>query len=123
VNIKMTQINQVNEILKGLNGNPDIIASLVILKSGMLVAGNPPEGVHSETFIAMASILITAAESATSDFKGKFENVFVELDRSRIIIGSVGTKGALVVIVNNKENNGHLNAEIEKAALSLHSAL
>jgi predicted regulator of Ras-like GTPase activity (Roadblock/LC7/MglB family) len=119
----MSNIEQVNAILKELNNDPNIVTSFVILKTGMLVAGNLPEEVHPEIFTAMASILISAAESATSGCKGKLEEVYVELDRARIIIGGAGKKCALVVIVGNKENNGHLNKQIKKAALGLGSVL
>jgi predicted regulator of Ras-like GTPase activity (Roadblock/LC7/MglB family) len=119
----MVNIRQVDDILREVNSNPNVITSLVILKSGMHVAGQPPAGVHTETFVAMASILISAAESATSGFKGKLENVFVELDRSRIIIDSVGEKGALVVVTNTKDNHNPLHTQIKKAALSLAAVL
>ena len=119
----MADIGQVDDILREVNNNPNVITSLVILKSGMHVAGQPPAGVHLETFVAMASILISAAESATSDLKGKLENVFLELDEARIIIDSAGTKGALVVVTNTKDNHDPLNSQIKKAALSLAAVL
>jgi predicted regulator of Ras-like GTPase activity (Roadblock/LC7/MglB family) len=109
----------VNEILNELNSDPDIVASIVILKTGMFVAGKLPDEVQDEIFITMASILISAAESATSGIKGKFENVYLELDRSKIIIENAGKKGALIVLTNTKENNGHISTQIRKAALSL----
>lgn len=123
VNIIMENLEQIDNILMEINSNPGVITSLVILKSGLLVAGQVPEEIHLETFVAMASILISAAESATSDIQGKLDKVFVELDRARIIIESAGRKGALVVVTNNKDNNGTLNTQIKKAALSLASVL
>ena len=119
----MENLEQVDNILMEINNNPGVITSLAILKSGLLVAGQVPEEIHLETFVAMASILISAAESATSDIQGKLDKVFVELDRSRIIIESAGRKGALVVVTTNKDNNGTLNTQIKKAALSLASVL
>lgn len=119
----VTHIEHVDEILRELNGNPNVLASLMILKSGMLVAGQLPEEAHLETFVVMASLMISAAESATSDLKGEFENVYVELDRARIIIESAGKKGVLVVITDTKDNNGHLNAQIKKTALNLGAAV
>ncbi len=115
----MDNIRQVNEILGELNSNPKVITSLVVLKSGMLVAGQPPAGVHLETFVTMASILLSAAESATSGFRGELENVFVEMDGSRIIIDSAGKKGVLVVVTNTKDNHDSLHAQIKKAAQGL----
>ena len=119
----MGNLEQVYKILMEINSNPNVIYSLVILKSGLLVAGEVPEEIHLETFVAMTSILISAAESATSDIQGKLDKVFVELDRARIIIESAGRKGALVVVTNNKDNHGTLNTQIKKATLSLAAVL
>jgi predicted regulator of Ras-like GTPase activity (Roadblock/LC7/MglB family) len=123
VNILMENIKQVDEILKDLNSHPKVITSLVILKNGMHIAGQPPTGVDLETFVAMASILLSAAESAISGLKGNLENVFVELDRSRIIIESAGEKGALVVLTNTKDNHDTLCAQIKKVAQGIAAEL
>jgi predicted regulator of Ras-like GTPase activity (Roadblock/LC7/MglB family) len=119
----MGNLEQVDSILLEINSNPAVLSSIVILKSGLLVSGKVPDEIHLETFVAMASILISAAESATSDIQDKLDKVFVELDRSRIIIESAGRKGALVVLTINKDNNGNLNAQIKKAASILAEVL
>jgi predicted regulator of Ras-like GTPase activity (Roadblock/LC7/MglB family) len=67
----------------------------------------------------MLSILLGAAETATSGLNGKFENVFIELDRSRIIIDSAGNKGVLVVVTNTKDNHDSLHAQVKKAVRDL----
>jgi predicted regulator of Ras-like GTPase activity (Roadblock/LC7/MglB family) len=119
----MDNINQVNEILMELNSNPKVITSFVVLKSGMLAAGQPPTGVHMETFVTMMSILLSAAESATSGLRGKLENVFVEMNGSRLIIDSVGKKGVLVVVTNTKDNHDSLYSQIKKAAQNFASVM
>ena len=119
----MVNKERVNDILGELNNNPKVITSLVISRSGMHIAGQPPAGVHLETFVAMAAILLSAAKSATSGLKGELENVFVELDRSRIIIDSVGNKGVLVVVTNTKDNHDSLHTQIKKAAQGLASVM
>ncbi len=119
----MVNNERVNDILGELNNNPKVITSLVISKSGMHIAGQPPAEVHLETFIAMAAILVSAAESATSGLKGELENVFVELDRSTIIIDSVGNKGVLVVVTNTKDNHDSLHEQVKKAIRDLVSVL
>jgi predicted regulator of Ras-like GTPase activity (Roadblock/LC7/MglB family) len=119
----MENLDQIDQIMMEIDNNPDVTMSLVILKSGLLVAGCVPEEIQLETFVAMASILISAAESATSEIQGKLDKVFVELDRATIIIESAGRKGALVVLTNKKNDNGNLNTQINKAALSLKEVL
>ncbi len=114
---------QVNDILGELKNSPHIVSSVVVSRSGMHIAGNAPEGVHLETFVAMSAILLGSAETAISELKGELENILVELDRSRIIIESAGNKGLLVVVANTKENLDSLLSMAKKAAGDLTKAL
>jgi predicted regulator of Ras-like GTPase activity (Roadblock/LC7/MglB family) len=119
----MANHERVNDILGELNNNPKVITSLVISRSGMHIAGPPPAGVHLETFIAMAAVLISAAESVSSGLKGKLENVFLELDRSRVIIDNVGNKGILVVVTNTKDDHDSLYEQVIEVIRELTSLI
>ena len=119
----MASNERVNEILDELNNNPKVSTSLVITKNGMYIAGQPPAGVHLETFIAMAAILLSAAESASYGIKGKLENISLELDRSRLIIDSVGNKWILVVVTNTKDNHDSLYEQLTKVNKELSSLM
>ena len=123
MNSVMVNNERVNDILRDLNNNSNVITSLVISKSGMHIAGQPPAGVHLETFVAMAAVLLSAAESASSGLKGELEDVFIELDRSRVIIESVGNKGLLVVVTNTKENHDNLHEQVKKVIRDLISLI
>lgn len=114
---------RVNDILGELNNNSEVISSVVVSRSGMHIAGNPPEGVHLETFVAMSAILLGSAETAITELKGELEDVLVELDRSRIIVDSAGNKGLLVVVTNTKDNFDILHSKVKKAAKDLSSVL
>jgi predicted regulator of Ras-like GTPase activity (Roadblock/LC7/MglB family) len=119
----MVNNERVNDILRELNNNPKVITSVVISRSGMHIAGQLPVEVHLETFVAMAAVLMSAAETVTSGLKGELEDVFVELDRSRIIINSAGNTGVLVVVTNTKDNHDSLHAQIKKAVRDLAAVL
>jgi predicted regulator of Ras-like GTPase activity (Roadblock/LC7/MglB family) len=119
----MATNERVNKILGKLNNNPKITTSLVITKTGTHIAGQPPPGVHLETFIAMAAILLSAAESASYGIKGKLENISLELDRSRLIIDSVGNKGVLVVVTNSRDNHDSLYEQLTKVNKELSSLM
>ena len=114
---------RVNDILGELNNNPDIVSSIVVSRSGMFIAGQPPEGVHLETFVAMSAILLGSAETAISELKGDLEDVIVELDRSRVIIEGAGSKALLVVVIGTKDNLAPLLTQVKKAATDLTTAL
>jgi predicted regulator of Ras-like GTPase activity (Roadblock/LC7/MglB family) len=113
----------VDDILGELNNNSEVVSSVVVSRSGMHIAGQAPDGVHLETFVAMSAILLGSAETAISELKGDLENILVELDRSRIVIESAGNKGLLVVVTNTKENFSPLSSKIKKAAGDLATAL
>jgi len=66
---------------------------------------------------------LSAAESASSGLKGELEDVFIELDRSRVIIESVGNKGLLVVVTNTKENHDNLHEQVKKVIRDLISLI
>jgi predicted regulator of Ras-like GTPase activity (Roadblock/LC7/MglB family) len=112
-----------NDILEELNNNANIVTSMVISKSGMHIAGKPPDGAPLETFAAMAAVLMGAAESVSSGLKGEMENVLIERDRSRIIINSVNDKGVLVVVTKTKDNHDSLHEHLKKAISDLVSVL
>jgi predicted regulator of Ras-like GTPase activity (Roadblock/LC7/MglB family) len=114
---------RVNDILGELNNNSEVISSVVVSRSGMHIAGDPPEGVHLETFVAMSAILLGSAETAITELKGELEDVLVELDRSRIIVDSAGNKGLLVVVTNTKDNFDSLHSKVKKAAKDLSAVL
>ncbi len=119
----MVDNSRVNDIISELNNNSEIISSVVVSRSGMHIAGQPPEGVHLETFVAMSAILLGSAETAITELKGELEDVFVELDRSRIIIDSAGNKGLLVVVTNTKENFDSIHTLVKKAASEIAAVL
>lgn len=119
----MVDKERVNDILGELNNNPEVMNAVVISRSGMHIAGQPPEGVHLETFVTMLTILLTASETAISELKGKLQDVFVELDKSRIIIDSAGNKGLLVVVTNTKDNFDSLHAQVKNANRNLAAVL
>ncbi len=119
----MANNERLNEILDELNNNPKITTSLLISKNGMLIAGQPPEEVHLETFIAMATILRSAAESVSSGIKGKLENIVIESERSRVIVDNVGNKGVLVVVTNTKDNHDSLYKDLTEVNRELASLI
>jgi predicted regulator of Ras-like GTPase activity (Roadblock/LC7/MglB family) len=107
------------DILSDLNNNPNVITSLLFSRSGMYIAGQPPEGVHLETFVAMAAVLLSAAETASSGFREVLESVIVRLDRSMIIIDRVSKKGGLVVVTNSNGNHDYLQEPIKEVIREL----
>jgi hypothetical protein len=92
----------IEEILDEVRSVPSVYEATVVSRSGMHIAGDPPRGVHLETFVAMSAILLGAAETATSEMKDKLQHVAIELTRGKLIVVSAGTRALLVVTASNE---------------------
>ena len=114
---------QVTNILRELKGLDEVLSSIVVSRSGMHIAGDAPDGVHLETFVAMSAILLGSAETAVSEIRGDLQDVFIELDRSRVIINSAGAKALLVIVTKTKDNLQDLLPHLRQASQSIASVL
>lgn len=93
----MTNVENLEEILAGIEKVNGISDALLVSRSGMHIAGDVPKGAHTETFVAMSAILLGAAETATSELKEKLRHVDIELDRSNIVIATISARALLVL--------------------------
>jgi predicted regulator of Ras-like GTPase activity (Roadblock/LC7/MglB family) len=75
-----------------------------VSRSGVLIAGDVPSGVHSETFVAMSAIIIGAAETASTELKTSLNYLNLEMKDSKLILIGAGTKALLVTKVSNNAN-------------------
>ncbi len=98
--VKMPLVNPIEESLNDLKENPDIEEVTLISRSGMHIAGNVPENAHRETYVAMAAILLGAAETATSELEEELLHVIIELKRSKILILNGGPTALVSVKIN-----------------------
>lgn len=83
--------NPIERSLNNLKEHPDILEVTLISRSGMHIAGNVPDNAHRETFVAMAAILLGAAETATTELKEKLSHVIIELQNSKLFIIHTGS--------------------------------
>lgn len=93
----MTNVENLEEILEGIEKINGVSDALLVSRSGMHIAGDVPKGAHTETFVAMSAILLGAAETATSELKEKLNHVSIELDRSCIVINTISARALLVL--------------------------
>ncbi len=98
----MSPSNSIEKLLDGLKNDSDITDATVISRSGMHIAGNVPENVHRETFVAMSAILLGAAETATSELREKLSHVTIDLKNTYILILNCGSKALLALKMPKK---------------------
>ncbi len=101
--------------LVGKIGEEDGISSATLVsRSGMYVAGDVPEGAHTETFVAMAAILLGSAETAATEIDEGLTSINVDLKNSKMFIRGATEKTLLVVCVKKDMEINALNEIVEK---------
>ncbi len=101
--ISMTKA--LDEVLQGLKGVEGVQSTTLVSRSGVLIAGDVPQGVHSETFVAMSAIIIGAAETASTELKSSLNYLKIDMKDSRLFLTGAGNKALLVTKVNIKADN------------------
>ncbi len=94
--------------LRSLRSSCGALASAVISRDGLVIAGDVPEGVPMETFAIMCATLLGAASTAHSELHiGTPNHVVVDSADAKMIVSGAGRK-ALVVTVIGKNGNADL---------------
>ena len=65
----------------------------------MHVAGDPPEQVHLETFVAMSAIILGAAETAAAELEQSLDSVEVKAGDDTLLLLGLRKKGILVLSI------------------------
>ncbi|MFO8110235.1 MAG: roadblock/LC7 domain-containing protein [Thermoplasmata archaeon] len=102
--VKMPLLNPIERSLHDLKENPDIEEVTLISRSGMHIAGNVPDSAHRETYVAMAAILLGAAETATTELNEELLHVIIELNNSKILIINSGSTALFSVKIKSSGN-------------------
>ena len=100
--VNMPLTNPIEKSLHDLKEHPEIEEVTLISRSGMHIAGNVPDNAHRETYVAMAAILLGAAETATSELEEDLLHVIIELKKSKILILNGGPTALVTVKVKRK---------------------
>ena len=108
----MTNVENLEEILVGIEKVNGVSDALLVSRSGMHIAGDVPKGAHTETFVAMSAILLGAAETATSELKEKLKHVNIELDKSTIVIATISARALLVLRLNPESDSEKVLVEV-----------
>ena len=108
-------VSNIEVVLAELKAMDEIDMALVISRSGMHIAGEIPDHVHAETFVAMSAILLGAAETATSEMKGDLSHVEIHLGKKTMVLTDTGKKGLLVVSIDGAVTPETLNKLKEHA--------
>ena len=112
----MAQSEQIEGEISELTNIDGISNVVAVSRSGMHIAGSLPEGAHLETFVAMAAILLGAAETATSELKDELSEILINLQNITLIVNSAGPKALLVVRIEDNSKISDILPSIKKVA-------
>ena len=119
----MANIMALESILDNIKEKEGITDAVLVSRSGMHIAGKVPPGAHAETFVAMSAILLGAAETSTSELKEKLKIVTIMLEHSKVAIGVVSQKAALVIKSDLSESDENLLAILSSSIPKFENAL
>ncbi len=106
-------------VLQSLVLSEKVEAAAIVRRDGLPIASNLPTGVDPETIAALATKILSKAESASSEMKkGSVARVIVGSENGKLIVTSAGRSAVLIALVKPKEELGFalmaLNQATEK---------
>ena len=85
----------------------------------MIIDGDAPPFIHTETFGAMMAIMLGAAETATQESQNSLRYINVELSTSNLVITGAGQRVLLACYVKDRNKFDKVVPFIEEAARRL----
>ncbi|MBC7107768.1 MAG: roadblock/LC7 domain-containing protein [Methanomassiliicoccales archaeon] len=93
----MGELSQIRSVLDDIKNLDHVLDVSLISRGGMYITGDPPRGVHQETFAAMSAIIIGAAETTSAELKDTLNKVVLQLSNRNLILTGAGPRYLLVV--------------------------
>ncbi|HKZ90124.1 MAG TPA: roadblock/LC7 domain-containing protein [Thermoplasmata archaeon] len=106
----------IESILHEIEKDAGVDDVVLVSHSGAHIAGNVPQGAHSDTFVAMFAIILGAAETARSELKERLDSVVINMETSRLVIINHGSKALFVVRTPKDKDLVQLRQNLEKYA-------
>lgn len=107
----MSQIRNVLEEIKNFEHVMDVS---LISRGGMYISGDPPRGVHQETFAAMSAIILGAAETTSAELKDNLAKVVLQLSGRNLILTGAGPRYLLAVATDAEADVNRIATEAKE---------
>jgi predicted regulator of Ras-like GTPase activity (Roadblock/LC7/MglB family) len=108
----MAEITQARNVLEEIKRLEHVHDVSLVSRGGMYVLGEPPHGVHQETYAAMSGIMIGAAETTAAEMKDNLRHVHVRLSEKDLLLVAASNRYILVITTDGK-------SEVEKTVKSI----
>jgi predicted regulator of Ras-like GTPase activity (Roadblock/LC7/MglB family) len=110
---EIVQARNILEEIKRLEHVQDVS---LVSRGGMYVLGEPPRGVHQETYAAMSGIIVGAAETTAAEMKDNLGHVHVKLSERDLLLVGASNRYILVITTDGR-------TEIEKTMKAISQLL
>lgn len=103
--------------LRALRQDFNALASAIVSRDGLIMAGDIPEDASSETFGIMCATLLGAASTAHSELRiGTPLGLMVESEESMMIVVGAGRKALIVAVVPREADCEAAKKKLEELA-------
>ncbi len=115
-------MREVEAVIAELRRIPDILATAVARRDGIVLAVDLPRDVDGKKVAAMSAALVGTSEYVSHELRqGKFLQCIVDTDKGRILSTGAGEEALLVTLVRPGANLGLVLLGVERAARKLAS--
>jgi len=112
-----TKKEQLEKTLSTLARSKGLVASAVVSRDGLLMAGGGGADISPELFAAVGAAILSSTESVASRLDGgTLDRVIVESKNSKILTARAGPRAVLVGITKREANLKPIASEMERAA-------
>jgi predicted regulator of Ras-like GTPase activity (Roadblock/LC7/MglB family) len=119
----MVEWSKVSDILDEIRALESVLDVSLISRGGMYVMGDPPSGVHQETYGAMSAIIMGAAETTSSELKDSLYNIIICLAERNLVLANVGNRYMISIALLPDSDVGSAMSEARERITRLQKAL
>ncbi len=112
--VQMGELSQIRGVLEEIKKLDHVIDVSLISRGGMYISGDPPRGVHQETFAAMSAIILGAAETTSAELKDSLGRVVLQLAGRNLILTAAGPRYLLAVATDSDGDIGKIASEAKE---------
>ncbi len=110
----MAEIAQARSVLEEIKHLEHVRDVSLVSRGGMYVLGEPPRGVHQETYAAMSGIMVGAAETTAAEMKDNLKHVHVRLSERDLLLVTARNRYILAITTDGKPEIDRVIKEIQQ---------
>jgi predicted regulator of Ras-like GTPase activity (Roadblock/LC7/MglB family) len=110
----MAEIAQARNVLEEIKHLEHVQDVSLVSRGGMYVLGEPPRGVHQETYAAMSGIMVGAAETTAAELKDNLKHVHVHLTERDLLLVTATSRYILAITTDGKSEIGQMIKSIDQ---------